>query len=96
MTPEAKVKEVVRRTLRQLGAYYVMPSTGGYGVSGAPDFLVCYKGNFIGIECKANKNKLTPLQKLNFDAILKAGGRTFLADEESVTTLRQFLTKGEE
>lgn len=95
MTPEAKVKESVRRTLRQLGAYYVMPATGGYGASGAPDFLVCYQGRFIGIECKAKKNKLTPLQKLNFDAILKAGGRTFLADEQSVDNLKQFLETGE-
>ena len=39
-TPEGKVKKAVRRVLDELGAYYVMPVTGGYGKQGAPDFLV--------------------------------------------------------
>lgn len=91
MTPEGKVKNDVKLILRQLGAYYVMPATGGYGASGAPDFLVCHKGRFIAIECKAKKNNPTPLQKLHFDAIVKAGGQTFLADEQSVLNLKSFL-----
>ena len=52
-TPEAKVKAKVKAILKNLGAYYVMPVTSGYGNSGAPDFLVCIRGKFIGIECKA-------------------------------------------
>lgn len=90
-TPEGKVKEKVKDVLRSLGAYYVMPVTGGYGASGAPDFIVCYKGRFVGIECKAKRGRLTPLQRMNFDAIVCAGGETFLADETSVSTLRDFL-----
>ena len=50
MTPERRVKTQVRKVLDKLGAYYVMPVTGGYGNSGAPDFLVCLQGRFIGIE----------------------------------------------
>ena len=64
-TPEGKVKKGVRQVLDKLGAYYVMPVTGGYGVQGAPDFLVCFKGRFIGIETKAGKNQLTLLQEKN-------------------------------
>ena len=62
MTPEGKVKKSVRQVLDRLGAYYVMPVTGGYGRQGAPDFLVCYRGKFYGIECKANGGKTTALQ----------------------------------
>ena len=40
MTPEAKVKEKVKKALKNMGAYYAMPATGGYGSSGVPDFLV--------------------------------------------------------
>ena len=65
MTPEAKVKKKVRDVLKALGAYYVMPITGGYGNSGAPDFVVCLRGRFIGIECKAGKGKTTALQEKN-------------------------------
>ena len=73
-TPEKKVKRSVRQVLDKLGAYYVMPVTGGYGVSGAPDFLVCLKGKFIGIETKAGKNQLTLLQEKNLREISEAGG----------------------
>ena len=61
-TPEGKVKKGVRQVLDGLGAYYVMPVTGGYGKQGAPDFLVCYQGKFFGIETKAGKGKTTALQ----------------------------------
>ena len=53
MTPEAKVKKVVVAQLKQLGAYYFYPVTGGYGQSGVPDVVGCYEGLFFGIECKA-------------------------------------------
>ena len=39
MTPEAKVKKVVVAQLKQLGAYYFYPVTGGYGQSGVPDVV---------------------------------------------------------
>jgi hypothetical protein len=83
-TPEAKVKKRVKEILKSLGAYYVMPVTGGYGNSGAPDFLVCIRGKFIGIECKAGKGRVTALQQKNLDLIDGAGGWTFVINEENV------------
>jgi Holliday junction resolvase len=59
MTPEAKVKRVITKQLKEMGAYYFYPATGGYGRSGVPDIVGCYKGRFFGIECKAGKNKPT-------------------------------------
>ena len=53
MTPEAKVKKVVVKHLKSMGAYYFYPVTGGWGFSGVPDIVGCYKGKFFGIECKA-------------------------------------------
>ena len=55
MTPEAKVKKKVVEQLKALNAYYFFPATGGYGKSGVPDIVGCYKGKFFGIECKAGK-----------------------------------------
>lgn len=86
-TPESKVKKRVKDILKNLGAYYVMPVTSGYGNSGAPDFLVCIRGKFIGIECKSGKKKPTALQEKNFNLIDNAGGWTFVVNEESVEQL---------
>ena len=95
MTPEAKVKKSVRRVLDELGAYYVMPVTGGYGNQGAPDFLVCLGGKFYGLECKAGKGKTTALQDLNLEQIKKAGGVALIVREDNVGDLLNLLTTGE-
>ena len=94
MTPEAKVKKKVRAVLDELGAYYAMPHGAGYGNAGVPDFLVCLKGEFIGIECKANGGKPTALQLWNLTQIRKAGGRAMVIDETNVETLRKELERG--
>lgn len=95
-TPEGKVKKGVRQVLDGLGAYYVMPVTGGYGKQGAPDFLVCYQGKFFGIETKAGKGKLTALQELNLKKIIDCGGVALVVREEDVKYLKSLLTTGEE
>ena len=73
-TPEAKVKKAVQTKLKENNAYYCTPVTGGFGRSGVPDILACYRGFFVGIECKAGKGKVTALQQKNLDDIVKAGG----------------------
>lgn len=91
VTPEAKVKKKVREALKELGAYYAMPVTGGYGVSGTPDFLVCWRGQFFGIECKANGNKPTALQERAMRAIREAGGACMVIDETNVDQLGSIM-----
>jgi hypothetical protein len=93
MTPEAKVKARVKKILTDMGAYYAMPQSGGYGNSGTPDFLVCYQGAFVGIECKANGNKPTALQSHHMMQIRKAGGRSFVVDETNIDKLREEMEK---
>jgi hypothetical protein len=91
VTPESKVKKRVKEVLKDLGAYYVMPVTSGYGNSGAPDFLVCYQGKFIGLECKAGKGRVTALQQRNLDQIDLAGGWSFVINEENVEQLNNLV-----
>ena len=90
-TPEGKVKKKVKEVLKELGAYYVMPVTGGYGNSGVPDFVVCYRGVFFGIETKAKGGKVTALQQKNLDEIAKAGGIDLVITEGNIGTLKAFL-----
>jgi Holliday junction resolvase len=84
MTPEKKVKDKVAKVLKQLGAYYFFPATGGYGRSGVPDIVGCYNGKFFGIECKAGKNTTTALQELELEKIRKAGGIALVVNENNV------------
>ena len=39
MTPEKKVKQKVAKQLKEMGAYFFYPATGGYGRSGVPDIV---------------------------------------------------------
>lgn len=88
MTPEAKVKKKVVAILKELGAYYFYPVTGGYGQSGVPDIVGCYQGRFFGIECKAGKNKPTPLQEKNLKQIAEAGGVSLVINEDNIEDAR--------
>lgn len=91
MTPEAKVKKKVVALLKTAGAYYFYPVTGGYGGSGVPDIIVCHRGRFIGIECKAGKNKPTPLQEKNLKDITAAGGVSLVINEDNIDTVQSVL-----
>jgi Holliday junction resolvase len=93
MTPEAKVKKVVVQQLKDMGAYYFYPVTGGYGVSGVPDIVGCYHSIFFGIECKAGKNKPTPLQEKNLKQIAETGGVALVVNEDNMKDVRETLTK---
>ena len=39
-----------------------------------PDIICCYKGRFLGLECKLPGGRLTELQKRDIEKINRAGG----------------------
>lgn len=90
-TPEAKVKTNVKKLLKEYGAYYAMPMGTGFGKAGVPDFLVCYKSQFIGVECKAGNNQPTALQQAELHNIRQAGGVTLVINEHNLELLREAL-----
>lgn len=91
-TPEKKVKDQVVALLKQRGAYYFYPVTSGFGTSGVPDIVACHRGVFIGIECKAGKNKPTALQEKNLKLIDEAGGIALVINESNVSDVADTLT----
>ena len=90
-TPEAKVKAKCVAQLKALGAVYFYPVTGGYGSSGVSDIVVCYEGQYIAIECKAGKNKLSELQKMFQEKVAAAGGLALVINEENVMDLTKLI-----
>lgn len=84
-TPESRVKTRVKKILDKYPlTYKFMPATHGYGSSGVPDIVACIDGKFVCVECKANGNKPTALQKKNLEEIAKAGGYAFVVDDSSI------------
>lgn len=92
-TPEKKVKDMCIEILKDFRAYYFFPVIGGYGRSGIPDIIVCYRGQFIAVECKAGFNKTTPLQDKELAAISTAGGITLVIREDTIELLQQELRR---
>ena len=90
-TPEKKVKDQVVKILKARGAYYFFPATGGFGRSGVPDIVCCYKGYFIGIECKAGKNTTTALQDKELSAIRFAGGTALVINGDNLHEVGNLL-----
>ena len=90
-TAEGKVKDAVVKILKDRGAYYFFPVTGGFGRSGVPDVVACYEGQFIGIECKAGNNEPTALQLAELAKIDKAKGVTMIVNENNVAWIETTL-----
>ena len=90
-TPEKRVKDKVVKLLKEAGVYYFYASTHGFGRSGVPDLVCCMGGRFIGIECKAGKNKPTPLQEKEMAAIRDAGGTTLVVNEDNINDVKELI-----
>jgi len=92
-TPEKKVKKKVVEILKQYGAYYFYPVTGGFGASGVPDIIACYNGKFLGIEVKADAKKRGPtaLQQKNLDQINATGGVAVVIDANNIDEVEALM-----
>lgn len=80
MTPEGRVKALVKRALDALPVYRFMPVQNGMGAPGL-DFYGCSEGRFIAIETKTPGKHLTPRQKTTAEQIVAAGGAVFVVRE---------------
>lgn len=92
-TPEKKVKQACTALLTKHGAFWFFPMTGGYGRSGVPDIIVCHRGRFLAVECKAGYNKPTALQEAEMSKIRAAGGETLVVREDTTDLLESWLLR---
>ena len=95
-TPEKKVKDKVRKLLKEHGVYNFMPATHGYGRSGVPDIIACFNGRFVAIETKAGKGTTTTLQERELALIRQSGGTAMVINEENIHELEQYLASFDE
>jgi Holliday junction resolvase len=92
ITPERKVKQNVVTVLKEHGAYHFFPAANGLGRSGIPDIIVCHRGLFLAIECKAGKGKTTALQERELARIRTANGVALTINETNRDLVRLVLT----
>ena len=90
-TPEHKVKQYVSAILRAHGAYFFFPATYGFGRAGIPDIIVCHRGRFLAIECKAGKGTTTKLQERELERIRSANGVALVVNEHNIDDVHRAL-----
>jgi hypothetical protein len=92
-TPEGRIKARLDKMMKAEGVWYYSPQAGPFGVSGIPDRVAIVAGQFVGIECKANKTKKpTALQMKCMRDIEQAGGKCFVAyDDETIEAVREYI-----
>lgn len=90
-TPEGAVKASVKKLLDELGIYHFSPVQNGMGRAGIPDIIGCFRGRFLGIECKAGKGKTTALQDLELEKIRQAKGFAYVVNETNIQDLKELL-----
>ena len=73
---EREIVAAIKKYLSSLGSdvFFWKEHGGSYGCSGIPDIICCYKGRFLGLECKMPGGRLTELQKRAIEKINRAGG----------------------
>ena len=87
MKPEAKVVRAVLAEFRKRGGKAVKTTPPSIE-AGTPDILACLKGRMWCIECKAQEEEPSPLQKKRLEEWSKAGAVTMLVwDVEQLRAL---------
>ena len=73
---ERDIVTAIKRYLASLGSdvFFWKEHGSVYGTNGVPDIICCYKGRFLGLECKLPGGRLTKLQKRTIEKIHRAGG----------------------
>lgn len=92
-TPEGKVKNAVKKLLKNEGIWFYMPMQNGMGVVGIPDIICCWEGMFLAIETKApgKRNNLSANQQMQIDLIKKANGYAIVVDD--VAQVEEFINE---
>ena len=91
--PEGKIKNKLDKMLKYEKVWYYSPQAGPFGRAGVPDRVAILGGQFIGIECKADRSKKpTALQLKCMQEIEDAGGKCFVVcDDESIEQVREYI-----
>lgn len=72
--PEKRFENKIKDELKKRGIWYVKYFANQMTISGVPDLLLCVNGHFVALEIKAEKGKVSDLQKYQIEKIKCSGG----------------------
>ena len=92
---ERDIVTAIKKYLASLGSdvFFWKEHGSVYGTNGVPDIICCYKGRFLGLECKRPGGRLTELQKRAIEQINRAGG--FACRVESVEDVKRVIERAD-
>lgn len=94
MAEEKTFENKIKKFLETQNCWFVKYWAGApYTVSGIPDLLACVNSRFVGIEVKAEKGKLSELQKNKICEIRKSGGIAFVVYPSDFAKLKSLIIK---
>lgn len=91
--PEARLGSEIRRECIKRGAFAFKIHGGPTMMAGLPDLVICYRGQFIGMEIKVPDPSSQPsvIQRRRIKEIREAGGRAYVV--RSVASAVRILAK---
>ena len=78
MAEEKQFENKLKLYLKSKNIWYVKYFANSFTAVGIPDVLACVNGNFLAIELKAEKGKVSPLQEYNIKEIQHCGGKAIV------------------
>lgn len=74
MTSEAQLQFKVTEYLKSKKIYFINVHGGGFTAKGAPDLIMCVKGQFVALELKVGSNNMQNDQIIHMRRIKRSGG----------------------
>lgn len=96
MAEEKNFENKIKKILKERGAWFLKTFSNGIQRAGVPDLLVCYRGRFIGIEVKAEKGVISPLQIRELSQISGADGYVLVIRPSNLNDLIEILDEIDE
>lgn len=74
MAREKQFEQKIKNFLKSQNCYHVKYFGCGFSQAGVPDILACVNGHFLAIEVKAERGRVSELQRVNIERINNCGG----------------------
>ena len=93
MAEEKRFEQKIKNFLKSQNCYYVKYFGCGFSRAGVPDILACVNGHFLAIEVKAERGRLSELQRINIEHINNCGGVALVVKPSNFEELKQIIFK---
>ena len=93
MAEEKRFEQKIKNFLKSQNCYYVKYFGCGFSRAGVPDILACVNGHFLAIEVKAERGRVSELQRINIEHINNCGGVALVVKPSNFEELKQIIFK---